>query len=109
MPIGSLANYEEVLALIRNGREAISKELQQLVSDIVNAKWRGVTTWINHPDPDYLLTKGYLWVQGKDTLWTINSVNSGDSNRLKAETCSNKEFYQKISSLIRTVSDFEEK
>lgn len=109
MPIGSLVNHEEVLALLSNGEETISKELQQLAADIVNAEWRGVTTWINHPDADYLLTKGYLWVQGKDILWTINSVNHGDSSRLRAETCSKKEFSQKIGYLIRTDSDFEKK
>lgn len=108
MPIGGWTTQEEVIALICDDEGAITTEVQQLASDIVNAKWRGITTWINHPGTEYLFTKGYLWIQGEDALWMINSVDVGDSNRLKAETCSKKDFSQKIERLIQTIPNLEE-
>ena len=99
---GTLSNYDTVLAVLSKNDVSISPEMNLLADDIANGEWRGSTVWMSRVDEESLLLRGYLWVQGKERLWTINSKNSDDSLTLQAALCSKDDFHLKLHELVFT-------
>lgn len=101
-PPGTLSDYDTVLAILGKNISKITPEIKQLSEDIAKGKWRGSTIWMNRIDEDRLLSRGYLWVQGQNRLWAINSKNSDESVFLRATLCSKADFDSKLQELIFT-------
>lgn len=101
-PTGTLGNYKAVMDIIRTGSSKITPTMEQLATDITSGRWRGSTIWMDRPTNDDLLSKGYLWVQGKDRLWVINSNPSSETNTLIAQLCNLDDFNKKIQELVFT-------
>lgn len=93
------------MALLRKNTSNKILELERLADDIANGEWRGSTIWMERPDDEHLLTRGYLWVQGKNCLWSINSTTSDEANTLQATLCSKDDFDLKIQTLISAKSE----
>jgi hypothetical protein len=104
-PPGMLSNYDTVLAVLSKNIASITPEMNLLADDIVNGEWRGSTVWMNRVDEGNLLLLGYLWVQGKERLWTINSKTSDESFILQAALSSKDDFHLKLHELVFTKPD----
>lgn len=104
-PPGTLSSYDTVLAMLSKNVASIIPEMNQLAEDIANGEWRGSTIWMSHVDKDNLLLRGYLWVQGKERLWSINSKASDEAPALQAVLCSKDDFHLILHELVFTMPD----
>lgn len=99
-PAGTLSNYDELLGILSKDSES-TDEMKMLTDDVVNGQWRASTVWISHPNDEQMLMRGYLWVQGADRLWKLNS-DSAESEFLDASLCGQGDFPTIIKNLVRT-------
>jgi len=99
---GSFSNSDNLLSFLEKTSDDTFPEMKCLAEDIVFGDWRGSTIWIDRPNDEQLLSRGYLWVQGKERLWFINSLNADKSNFLQATLCDERDFTIHLKNLIET-------
>ncbi len=99
---GNLSNYDTVLNYLKKNGNNISPEMRYLAEDISNGEWRGSTIWMDRSSENQLLSRGYLWIQGKERFWFINSGNSDEPFILRATLCEKNDFSKNIRELIDT-------
>lgn len=94
-------SYDDVLEVIRSVSPS-NPAAQLLAQDFAEGPWRGSTTWMDQTDPNSVLTRGMLWLQGVERLWMITAQAREEAAQSQAVLCGRDQFRAEVHGLFLT-------